>query len=197
MKTRAELHAYWRNPEEKNSPKTYVNHPERTEYLVGLMQRYAELTDRIWELGCNVGRNLNGLWIAGYREIEGVEINNSAVDLMRLTYPDMRATVYRGKIEDMIRFTGSDYLDAADVIFTMCVLMHIHPDSEFVFGEIARLAEKYIITIEDEVKETWRHCPRNYRGVFEPFGFEQVFMENIPWGEHGCVARVMKRVDAS
>lgn len=191
MKSRDELHEYWRNPEPKNQPDKYIVHPYRTEYLVGLFARFVDKGYSVMEVGSNVGRNLRGLWGAGYNILTGIEINDNAVDLMRLTYPDMEAFVYRMPAENM----GTLETAMVDVIFSMCVLMHIHPDSEFIFKEMARVAGKYIITIEDEVKETWRHCPRNYKEVFEPFGFEQVFEEVVPWGENGCAARVMKRVD--
>ena len=189
MKSRDELHEYWKNPEPKNQPDKYIDHPYRTEYLVGLFEKFVGMSDSILEIGSNVGRNLNGLWRTGYRDLSGIEINENAVVLMEETYSDMPARVAIGRAEDAIVLCTS-----VDVIFSMCVLMHIHPDSEFIFKEMARVANKYIITIEDEVKETWRHCPRNYKEVFEPFGFEQVFEESVPWGENGCVARVMKRV---
>lgn len=190
MKSRAELREYWKNPEPKNQPDKYINHPYRTEYLVGLFERFIDKSYSVLEVGSNVGRNLSGLWEAGYSVLTGIEINDSAVDLMYLTYPGMEAFVYRMPAEDM----GKLGTMTEGVVFSMCVLMHIHPDSEFIFKEMARVANKYIITIEDEVKETWRHCPRNYKEVFEPFGFEQVFEESVPWGENGCVSRVMKRV---
>ena len=190
MKTRKELYEYWRNPEEKNSPKMYINHPERTNYLVGLIAKYTDTGCSILEIGSNVGRNLNGLSNAGYIDLNGVEINHDAVSLFYKIYPGTHATLYEMPIEDFVDIKHYPY----DVIFSMCALMHIHPDSNSVFEEIAKRTRKHIITIEDEVKETWRHCPRNYKDVFEPFGFEQVFTEIVPWGENGCVTRVLKRV---
>ena len=192
MKSRDELHAYWSNPEPKNAPAMYINHEYRTKYLVGLVGKYANPKSSFMELGCNVGRNLHGLWKAGYHDISGIEINEKAIDLMRETYPDLGASIYVGQLEHEVGETLYRY----DFVFSMCVLMHVHPDSEFIFADIAKMAKKYIITIEDEVKETWRHCPRNYKDVFEPFGFKQVFEEHVPWGENGVTARVLKsRVD--
>src|SRR3990167_6731848 len=134
MKSREELHAYWRNPEPKNAPETYVNYPERTEYLVGLLKERAHTSESIMELGCNVGRNLKGLYDAGFSNLYGVEINLTALAMMLHTYPEVPAMVYTGAIEDLL---NPNHLPACDVVFTMCVLMHLHPDSEWVFGEIA------------------------------------------------------------
>ena len=190
MKSRDELHEYWKNPEEKNQPDKYIHHEYRTEYLVNLVEHYIDKSSTILELGCNIGRNMNGLRLGGYWNVTGIEINETAKDLMLNQYPALHPSLVAvGAIEDEVRRLGK-----RDLIFSMCVLMHIHPDSNWVFEEIAKHTQRCIITIEDEVKETWRHCPRNYKEIFEPFGFEQVFEEHVPWGENGCIARVMKRV---
>src|SRR3990167_7256156 len=105
------------------------------------MQKYEPLAffnPGILEVGCNVGRNLKGLWDAGYHQISGVDINRDAIDLLIKTYgTSMNAIVYTGALEDKLK-----ELLGYSVVFSMCVLMHIHPDSESVFAEIARLAQE-------------------------------------------------------
>jgi hypothetical protein len=78
----------------------------------------------------------------------------------------------------------------------MAVLEHIHPDSEWLFGRLAQMAQKCLITIEDEVHATQRHCPRNYRNVFEPLGLKQVEEQKCPDSallDDSFVARVFVR----
>ena len=57
----------------------------------------------------------------------------------------MNPTIDQGTIEDRIKD-----MERCDLVFTMAVLEHIHLDSEWVFSEMARIAKKYLITIEDE-----------------------------------------------
>ena len=83
MKTRDELWAFWRSPDAANQPADYRDAPDRTAFLVGLVERHVAKDAPILELGCNVGRNLNALALAGYTHLTGVEINPDAVTLLR------------------------------------------------------------------------------------------------------------------
>jgi len=56
----------------------------------------------------------------------------------------------------------------------MAVLEHIHPDSEWIFEDMARITGLYLITIEAEKAEHWRLYPRNYKNIFEKYGLKQV-----------------------
>lgn len=174
QKSKDEVQQYWRKPDESNDPTTYLGTAERSEYLVSLIKQHVSNDASIIELGCNVGRNLNYLWQAGYSNLSGVEINEDAIRLMKESYPDMKATIYHGTIEERIK-----ELQQYDLVFTMAVLEHVHKDSEWVFEEIARLAKRCLITIEDEKEVSERHFPRNYKKIFESFGFRQIY-------EHNC-----------
>ena len=67
-------------------------------------------------------------------------------------------------IEDaIISFKDNEF----DLIFTMAVLVHIHPDVEQLFEHIVRVTKEYLILIEDEISQTERHTPRSYKEVFE------------------------------
>jgi hypothetical protein len=56
----------------------------------------------------------------------------------------------------------------------MATLQHIHPNSEWVFQEIARITRKYIVTIEDEKAGGRRHVPRDYSKLFSQFAFDLI-----------------------
>ena len=191
QKSRDELHGYWRNPDQKNDPSTYLESGRRSEYLVSLVKQHAGADASVIELGCNVGRNLHYLWQAGYRNLSGVEINEQAVKMMREKFPDVKVKVHQGALEDKIRDLGQ-----YDLVFTMAVLEHIHRDSEWVFGEIARIAKKCLITIEDEKNVSERHFPRNYKEIFEPLGLRQIYEHNcadVPELSKKFYARVFAR----
>lgn len=168
MNTKKQVLVYWKNPEEKNEPSQYAL---KKSYwiVVAMVKKYLSPDATILELGCNIGLNLYHLSKAGYKNLSAIEINSEAVRLMKITYPTLDAKIYNASIEESIK-----KIKAHDLIFSKAVLCHVHPDSNWVFEKIANRAKKYIFTFEDEVADGTRHCPRNYRDVFEPFGFEQV-----------------------
>jgi 2-polyprenyl-3-methyl-5-hydroxy-6-metoxy-1,4-benzoquinol methylase len=176
QKSKDELQKYWRNSDKmNNNPSGYLHSSERSEYLVSLVKQYVKPDASILELGCNVGRNLNHLWKAGYHNLSGVEINPEALKLMKQNFPHMQVITYEGSIEDRIKELG-EY----DLIFTMAVLEHIHSDSEWLFSEMSRKAKRYLITIEGEKKNVSElHFPRNYKNIFEGLGLQQLYEKHL------------------
>lgn len=183
---------YWRQPDDgHNEPGNYLNNPmahARSGHLLEIMKRYTDLGARILEPGCNVGRNLNYLFEAGFRNLEGIEISKNAVELLHKSYPEMaqHITVHIKPIEEAL---SSFEDDAFDVVFTMAVLQHIHTESEWIFPEIVRITKSFLILAENEDYIHWRHFPRNYKKVFETLGMKQV--EVIKDGEF--FAKVFKK----
>ncbi|HEY3163644.1 MAG TPA: class I SAM-dependent methyltransferase [Candidatus Limnocylindrales bacterium] len=178
-KTAAELRDYWRDPPDGNVPASYRDRPERSAYLVELVRRHVAPGSRILEIGCNVGRNLHYLYEAGYTELSGIEISAAAVDALRASYPDTaaRAAVQVAAAEEAL----PGFADGAfDLVFTMAVLEHIHPESEWLFDEIRRIDARHLITIEDERSKSWRHYPRDYGAIFGGRGFEELWTEPVP-----------------
>lgn len=170
---RERLHEFWRHPDASNDPEGYRDPVERSRFLLALVEPYLAPDARILELGPNVGRNLAYLFDAGYRDLTGIEINGDAIALLRQSYPELgaTATLIVSPIEDAIK----DLPDGSfDLVFTMAVLEHIHPDSEWIFAEMVRIARSTLVTIEDERGTSVRHTPRDYRSVFEPLGAHQV-----------------------
>lgn len=173
-KTRSELHQYWMQPwDGSNLPRNYLKGEARRQFLVGLIKRYADSNARILEIGCNVGGNLNYLFLAGFKKLEGIEISENALQLLRQSYAEMarHTKLYNKPVEEVI---GSFQDGRFDVVFTMAVLQHIHTDSEWVFSEMVKITRDFLITVEDERGTSWRHFPRNYKKVFESRGMKQV-----------------------
>ena len=177
------------------SPTDFLRGRERSLFLVELVQRHAEADARILEIGCNVGRNLNYLFSSGFPRVEGIEINAKAVRQLRSSYPEMarEARIYNEPVEDVL----GDFSDGEfDLVFTMTVLMHLHPDIEWIFPQIVRITKGHLVTIENEVALSWNHFPRNYKKVFESLGMrelEAVGCEDIEGLGSGTVARVFAR----
>jgi SAM-dependent methyltransferase len=171
-----ELHAFWRDPDKVNRPEEYLAQEGRSRFLLEFLTPYlgSDGADpSILEIGCNVGRNLAHLHEAGYRRLTGIEINGKALGVLRATYPEMAASasLINAPVEDAIRDLPSSSMD---IVFTMAVLEHIHPDSEWIFDEIVRVAGSSVVTVEDEHGVSRHHTPRDYRAVFEARGLRQV-----------------------
>ncbi len=195
-KTREEIHEYWKRPwGTANCPQDYLQGEPRSLFLVELAKRCVAPSASLLEVGCNVGRNLNFLFINGFQNLAGIEISEDAVSILKQSYPEMakKAVIYNEAAERSLSKLGDE---AFDLIFTMAVLQHIHPSSEFIFHEMARITRHFLITIEDERIKNWRHYPRNYQKVFDFLGLEQVEEINcseVPGLGKTTMARVFKK----
>lgn len=147
----------------------YVEGVDRSGIVVGMLDG----GERVLELGCNVGRNLNVLLESGWNDLAGMEISPRAWDEMGVHFPELRRAIdfYEGNILSATFVFGDGEFDA---VFTMAVLMHIHPDSiDGVCAEMARIALQKIIVVESEVLEGVRFWARDYREIFEGLGWMQ------------------------
>ena len=195
-KTKEELYEYWKKPwNGGNLPKNYFEGIEKSKFLLKFIKKYGTKESKIFEIGCNVGRNLNFLYNSNFKNLETVEISEDAVKLLKETFPEManEIKIYNISIEDVINdFSNENF----DIVFTMAVLEHIHDDSSWIFEEIVRITKKYLITIEDEKCLSWRHFPRNYKKIFEELGLKQIKEKNcigIPNLGRTFYARVFKK----
>ncbi len=206
VKKRDELIQYWSDPwDGSNLASSYAktkggpleaSRSRRSKFLKNLLNKYVTSNSNILEIGCNVGRNLNELFSSGFKNLSGIEISKKALELMKHHYPEMvkGSRMYNKPVESVIK----DFKDGEfDVVFTMAVLQHIHPDSEFIFPEMVRTTKKFIITIEDEKQSSWRHFPRNYKKVFETIGMKQVEEKicdfDVDGLNHNFVARIFEK----
>jgi hypothetical protein len=123
----------------------------------------------ILEIGCGDNRNLTFLQAHGYNLIVGIDKK------------------YGSAIEDI---QPIEY----DVIFTMSTLFLIPVENEWVFEKIAKMAKKWIITIEGETTAGNGVIGRDYNEIFSKFGFKQVEHQEDVFNKYG-VLRVFKRND--
>lgn len=103
----------------------------------------------VLELGCGSGRHLAHLHERGYRDLAGVDLNADAFEVMGDSYPKLAETVtfHHGAIEEVIN--GFDD-DAFDAVFSVETLQHVHPDADWVFGELSRVTADLLVTAEIE-----------------------------------------------
>lgn len=174
MKTIYEIRKYWESPDDgKNAPEFYFGGIQKSALICDTISELKLYNPSILEVGCNVGRNLACLYVCGYDKVNGVELSEKAVELGKNRFPFIKI-----ENDEAEKYLGRLRGNSSDVVFTMAVLEHIHPENEGVFNQMARVAKKYVITIEDEAFTSWRHFPRNYKTVFEPLGYRQTKVMN-------------------
>ena len=177
--TKEECIRFWQNLD--NTDKVNENRPEnyakkggdRIRFLHDFWRPQVDFQCSILEMGSNCGANLIQLNHLGYERLSGVEVNPHAIKQMDFSFPRLREKIpiVVGSIEKVIREMADD---AVDLIFTMGVSMHIHPKDNSVFTEMARVAKKYICTIEPEPSNSNYVFARNYRRIFENSGAVQI-----------------------
>ena len=181
-----------------NEPSHYHNKPKA---LIRFMQEfwkpYVNFDSHIMELGCNCGTNLEILRSNRYKNLSGVEINSDAIGLMSRVYPKLYAqsSIIVGSFEDSLFKIPSNSMD---VLFSMAVLMHVHPSSNQVFSEMVRIAARYIVVVEQEYGNCEYVFARNYKRVFTNLGCEQIDkimlgVDKTPdyvYQYHGITARI-------
>ena len=147
--------------------------PGIVQFLNEFLKPQVRIDFSILELGGGCGVNLNSLHNMGYSDLRGIEINTSAVEMMKTAFPELTSTakIRVGSLEDTLPTMEPN---SVDVIFTMAVAYHIHPTSNFIFREMMRIARKYICTIELESANCDYVFARNYGRVFQRLGCLQI-----------------------
>ncbi|MFC7076038.1 class I SAM-dependent methyltransferase [Haloarcula halophila] len=149
-----EVRRQWADRSGEYSPTYYAHYgSDATSELVrSLLERHVEFDASVLEVGCNAGRHLAELAAAGFTDLTGVDLNADALDVLAETYPDLAAdgTFHAASIEEFVTDLDDD---AFDVVFSVETLQHIHPDSTWVFDDIARIAGELLVTVENESGE--------------------------------------------
>ena len=136
----------------------------------------------VLEVGANCGRNLHWLNEACYFA-SGVEINPRAIALN-----EWGVIINEGSLEEYLPDTESGIVDC---VLSQSVMMHIPPESEFVFAEMARITRKWLVISEVENRSDTIVWGRDYGEVFEALGFEQIHSQHP---DPRCIAHGMTRV---
>ncbi|MFC7078415.1 class I SAM-dependent methyltransferase [Haloarcula halophila] len=188
-----DVRADWADRSGKYSPEYYadIGPNEVSETLTDVLDHYVGTEATILEIGCGSGRHLAALLERGYENLSGIDINDEAFEVMADQYPTLhdRGTFHVGAIEGLVSEFDTD---AFDVVYTVETLQHIHPDDEWVFEEIARIAGDILITAENEgnspqrgrgetavsqVDDEFPLYHRNWKTIFTELRFAQLIRE--------------------
>jgi SAM-dependent methyltransferase len=172
LDTAEKRHNYWRDPANSGFPKPWIAgcKPEFylgllnvTKLVIETIDQYAKPEMSILEIGCGTGRNLAGLYEAGFTNVEGIEINPNAVKLGRKAFPALEnIPITVASIEEAIKD-----IPQYDVIFTQGVLMHLPPDTEWVIDVLCNKARKLLVLIEGEHAPSFDSWPHDYQALVE------------------------------
>ncbi|NHN58401.1 bifunctional 2-polyprenyl-6-hydroxyphenol methylase/3-demethylubiquinol 3-O-methyltransferase UbiG [Halorussus rarus] len=149
-----EVRRQWADRSGAYSPRYYAYYgpDETSELLAELLDAFVGPDAAVLELGCSSGRHLAHLRDRGYDDLHGVEINGEAFEVMADAYPELAAdgTFHHAAIEDVVEEFDDRRFDA---VFSVETLQHVHPDSEAVFDELARVTDDLLVTVENENRD--------------------------------------------
>ncbi|EMA44943.1 class I SAM-dependent methyltransferase [Halococcus saccharolyticus] len=192
-----EVRRRWAERSGAYSPEYYAHHgPNATSEAIRERLAPVGRDATILELGCSSGRHLAHLHHNGYGNLNGIEINPEALDVMAETYPELAAqgTFHVDAIQDAV----TEFDDGRfDVVFSVETLQHVHPDDDWVFDELCRITGDRLITSENEGEAADRRGTatdamnevdgvplyyRNWKDVFTDRGFTEIGSEPVKRG---------------
>jgi pseudaminic acid biosynthesis-associated methylase len=137
---------------------------------------FLERDMRILEVGTNVGLQLNLLSKMGFKNLYGIEINPSAIELSQKINDGLPIYIIKASAFD-IPFKDKWF----DLVFTSGVLIHIHPnDIISAMKEICRCTNNYIWCFEYFSNEGYKEII--YRGksnLLWKTDFKKLFLDNF------------------
>jgi SAM-dependent methyltransferase len=184
--------------DDSNAPDGYaVKATEIVDFMHDLWRHDVARAGSVLEIGCNAGANLNRLRQLGYKSLTGVEINPLAIEELNRVFPLLArtATIEQGRLEGVLpQFATGSF----EMVFAMGVLHHIHPSSRQVFGEMTRIARRFICVIEPEQIVSHYIFSRDYSQVFGSLNCRQLRVVQIGRSQfptlsedyYGCTARL-------
>jgi SAM-dependent methyltransferase len=188
--SREECQAFWSSRAgSSNAPVTYATKPtEIVDFLNDFWSPEVSGGDSVLELGCNAGTNLNRLRELGLEDLRAIEINAGAIEELERVYPELaeRAKIVNGSLEETLSGMPDN---SVDVVFTMAVLIHLHPNSVDVFRQMVRVARRHVCVVELETASNSYVFPRNYRRLFQRLGCTELRHAKITPLEYPDVSR--------
>jgi SAM-dependent methyltransferase len=194
--------AYWASQSDGvNAPVMYATKSQTiVDLLHDFWQPEVQPDMSILECGCNAGANLAGLHRHGYEQLNAVEINSNAIEQLHESFPNLPATITHGALEDVLPTMPTN---SVDVVFSMAVLIHVHPSSNAILEHMARIARRYVCVIEAEATTIGYIFARNYGRVFERYGCAQLRAAMLTSDEYpdvpdywGYTARLLRAPDS-
>lgn len=169
-------------------PQVYLDDDaERRAFIAERIIKYVPIDATILEIGCNAGSNLAALQRRGFTKLYGIDINNHAIAAAKKR---VSFTAFRGDLSEI--FETMEAAGPYDVVFTVAVLMHLHPDDEPIIKRIPELVKKYLIVCEWEQPGNNYIFQRNYKELFQLPQIHEESITNIKY-INGYQLRIFRR----
>lgn len=186
-----EIREHWATRTGQFSPEDYaIRGPnEVTHTLADILDHYVTRDAAILEIGCGSGRHLEYLREQGFRNLSGIDINESAFEVMASEYPRLHdiGEFDVGAIESVLPTIETD---AYDVIYSVETLQHIPPADTDCFKHLPRISRDLVITAENEgngptrgqtdctyVRDEFPLYYRDWKAIFSELGMAQLLCE--------------------
>ncbi len=163
-------HKHWESQllGDSHGPDRFVALTPSSEVLINEVALWASGTESLLlDLGCNVGRHLQALWLRGFRRLHGVDIQHAAIDLMKEKFPEMgaAAVICRGTFQDYLPTITDQYFD---VTFTHGATIELVPPTYPICQEMARVTRTAVVLV---INESGHYYPRCWETEFLRAGF--------------------------
>lgn len=159
-------------------PDYFIGQDDITQMVVSTLSKYLNHSDSVVELGCGTGRNLAGLHDVGFTDLRGVEISQNSIDIGRKSFKSLNGIFIQcAAVEDVIQS-----MPKVDCIFTVGLLMHLPPESNWIHQVMSYKAQKIITTMEMELPyhggtllggEVFTWFRGSYDKIFFEYGWRQ------------------------
>ena len=178
---------HWADPSQASDEVRAINNGKLFEYTqvdfylrsawgVQIALRYIPkyVTDKdaaILEMGCNTGHTLVALKQLGYTNLQGVEINQKAIDKGRSVFPELKSVpITCAPLEDVVRDMPNYH-----AMYCTGVFMHLPYSLDWVFEVLAKKITDVILTSENEYEtDGYFKWARNYKDIYEGLGWKQI-----------------------
>lgn len=166
-------HRNWENQElgERHGPDQFLNLTDTSNVLVDeVVSRATSPNAAILDLGCNVGRHLHALWLRGFRNLYGVDVQHAALKSMCSTFPEMMpsVTINQGTFQNYLPKISDD---SFEVSFTHGATLELVPPTFPICQELSRVSRQFVVLM---ISESQHLYPRLWEYEFLRAGFVMI-----------------------
>lgn len=181
-------HRNWENQKlgEPHGPDQFLELTTTSQILLDeVVSRAISKDAAILDLGCNAGRHMHALWARGFRNLHGVDIQHSALEMMRRAFPNMMSsvTVSQGTFQDYLPSIPDG---AFEISFTHGATVELVPPTFPICRELARVSRDFVILL---ISESGHLYPRLWEREFILANF--VLIKLLRPCAAGCLSSLM------
>ena len=155
----------WRNPMDFLKLRRGLD-----DVFLDYFEKNVKKNDKILDLACNCGRHLNALHRKNYKDLNGVDIMVTALNLFKKTFPEVfeKANIENNFMQRKLLKTQNKFYDSLYSIGATIEL--VHPSFDII-GQMCRVVKKNIIIL---IQPDAHMYPRFYPLEFSRHGFKKI-----------------------